>query len=277
MDKVTNEMLMAFVDGELDPATRKKIKAALHSDPELRARAAIFEATRQPIAEVFDPILSHPLSQLPKGMRTGAGKEGSAAHAPRDLHWRPEGLFRWFSGLFESSRTLSLAVALCAVFLGGLGIGLLMKTGLVPHDARGAALVAYRDDGLVATGSLDRTLETIGSGSRLAKSVTGGQELEIRPILTFRNRQGQFCREYEVLYPVPSRFAGLACRTEDGDWNVLVHSPVTAQPAPGNDTAVASGGGLETIDAVVGRIIKGNALDPEQETSLMNKGWRGQD
>lgn len=273
MDKVTNEMLMAFVDGELDPATRKKIEAALQSDSELRARAAIFEATGRSIADVFDPILRHHLSSLQERIPEKTGKGGSAAPDARNRHWRAPNFFRWLSGSIEPPTTLSMAVALSAVFLGGLGLGLLMKTGLVPDSTPGAALVTFRDHGLVATGSLDRALETLRSGSKFAKSISDGQELVIKPILTFRDQEDRYCREYEVNYPAENRFAGLACRTGDGDWNVLVHTQVSSQPAKGNDTAPASGGGLETIDAVVERIIKGDALGLEQEASLMKTGW----
>lgn len=272
MDKVTNEMLMAFVDGEVDATTREKIEAALQSDPELRAKAAVFEATGRSIADVFDPILSHPLSQLQERIPV-AGKAGSAASIAQEQQPRPANFFRWFSGLFEAPTTLSMAVALSAVFLGGLGLGLLVKTGIVPSSTLGADLVAFRDDGLVATGSLNHTLESLGSGSKFAKSVSGEQELEIKPILTFRDQAGRFCREYEVAYPASSRFAGLACRTIQGNWKVLVHTQISSPPANGNDTAVASGGGLETIDAVVERIIKGDALNLEQEASLIRTGW----
>lgn len=277
LDKVTNEMLMAFVDDELDPATRKKIKTALQSDPELRAKAAIFEATGRSIAGVFDPILSRPLSQLREPIPTGAGKAGLATSAPPESNRHPAGFFKWLSGLFEVPTALSLALVLCVVFLGGLGLGFLMKTDLVPSGAPDADLVAFRDDGLLAAGHLNHTLETIGSGSRFAKAVSGGKELVIKPILTFRDIKNRTCREYEVLYPSTSRFAGLACRTRNGDWNVIVHTQIASRPANGNDTAVASAGGLETIDAVVERIIKGDALGADQEALLMNKGWRDQE
>ena len=268
---------MAYVDGEVDAATREKIEAALQSDPELRARAAIFEATGRSIADVFDPILSHPLSQQQERIPVDAGKEGSAVPTAHEQNLRPANFLRRLSSLFETPTPFSLAVALSAVFVGGLGLGLLMNTGLVPDSAPGTDLVAYRDDGLVATGSLNQTLETLGSGLKFAKSISGGQELVIKPILTFRDQAGRFCREYEILYPAASRFAGLACRTGEANWSVLVHTQVASQPASGNETAVASGGGLETIDAVVERIIEGDALHAEQETSLINKGWRDRD
>ncbi len=277
LDKVTNEMLMAFVDGELDPAMRKEVEAALRTDPDLRARAAVFEATRQPIASVFDPILNQPLSLPQEGLRDGTEQNRSAVYSPGNPHSRTPGIISWFSGLFQPPKTLSVTVAFCAVFLGGLGLGFLLKAGLVTIDTPEAGLVAFRDDGLVAAGSLDHTLEKYKSGSSFVKTVSDGRELAVKPILTFRDHEGRICREYEITYPATSRYAGLACRTEDGDWNVLIQSPIKSRPTNGKDTVVASGRDADTVDAVVERIIKGDALGSDQEALLMNKGWRGQD
>ncbi len=273
MGKVTNEMLMAFVDGELEPALRERIEVALESDPELRKRATIFAATREPIASVFDPILSHPTSAHAARIRGRSAQAAPAVQAVEDRFARLTGLFHWFSSVFAPPRPLAVAAMLCIAFLAGLSVGWLTEANLAPSGSREAGLIGFRNDGLVAMGGLERVLEGTNSGARVLLDTASGQGTVVKPILTFRDHQKQYCREYEVAFGAAQRFAGLACRNAAGVWNVLVHTPITTPPMTGDRTAVASGGGTEAVDAIVDRIIEGDALGPEREAAVLANGW----
>lgn len=60
-EKVTDEMLMAYVDGELDPAAQQELRAAMVADPVLAARADAFALSRRLARAAFGPELERPV------------------------------------------------------------------------------------------------------------------------------------------------------------------------------------------------------------------------
>jgi anti-sigma factor RsiW len=72
------ETLMAYADGELDPAQRAEIAAAIEKDPALAARVEKHRALRAEVAGAFAPVLTQP---VPERLRAAA--IGTAAPAER--------------------------------------------------------------------------------------------------------------------------------------------------------------------------------------------------
>lgn len=59
-DRISDEMLSAWVDGELDPATRAQVQAWLHSQPQDMARVHAWAADRAALVAMFDTVLDEP-------------------------------------------------------------------------------------------------------------------------------------------------------------------------------------------------------------------------
>jgi hypothetical protein len=59
--KVSDEMLMAFSDGELDADTAREVRKAIDADPALRRRLQIFEETRTGAKAAFADVLDEPV------------------------------------------------------------------------------------------------------------------------------------------------------------------------------------------------------------------------
>src|ERR1700736_4408975 len=59
----SEETLMAYADGELDPATRAAVEAAMAGDPQLAQRVARHQRLRTRLSGAFDPVLDEPLPQ----------------------------------------------------------------------------------------------------------------------------------------------------------------------------------------------------------------------
>jgi len=59
--KLSEETLMAYVDGELDLQTREQVEIALASDPEAARRVATQRALRGTLRAAFDPVLQEPV------------------------------------------------------------------------------------------------------------------------------------------------------------------------------------------------------------------------
>jgi hypothetical protein len=93
-----------------------------------------------------------------------------------------------------------------------------------PEDARGAE-PAYPglDDGDLAllAATLQKTLETVPSGERREwQNPESGRRGTIRPLRTYRNAGGFYCRDFEERYAAatPVDRIRVACRDSDGRW-----------------------------------------------------------
>lgn len=74
--EVTDEMLMAYVDGELDAQTGASVAAAIAADPALAERADLFRASAEAAQSAFADILAAP---PPAGLLAAARKDAAPA------------------------------------------------------------------------------------------------------------------------------------------------------------------------------------------------------
>ena len=111
----------------------------------------------------------------------------------------------------------SPAVAIPAVLVGA-------AAGWLAHYALRSDFVPLEDRGFVASASLQQALEQTPGGT----SVSMIEGFAFKPTLTFAGVQQTWCRQYELSYDAALRSGGLACRTSDGAWRVIV----LTEPAP---------------------------------------------
>ena len=96
---ITDELLSAYVDGELEAADRERVDAWLQSHPEDRARVQAWQADRAALAALFNPVLDEP-----------------APAALRATVWRRQGPPRWAMAAAAAGLLLAGGV------LGGAGV-----------------------------------------------------------------------------------------------------------------------------------------------------------
>jgi hypothetical protein len=222
----------AWLDGELAEPQASVMAAKVASDPELAAYAQEHRALAARLSEAFDPIASAP---VPERLRTAANTpmaevvDFDAARARRRQQWSMAGL----------AAAASLAL--------GLVIG-----GAIPREGG-----SYRSHGsqLAAAGPLARALDQ--------QPASAGEQQGIRLSLSFRDRQGRFCRSFTA-----DEQSGLACRS-DNHWTVegLVRtggSRSEYRMASGQDPALA---------AMIDSRLMGEPLDPESERTAIQQGW----
>jgi len=145
------------------------------------------------------------------------------------------------------------AVPQWAAMAACLALGVLAGRMLWPQQG---PLVA-QGGVLVARGELDKALTT-----RLASE--GGA---IRVGLTFKNRDGGYCRTFES---DPDRLAGLACR-RDGRWAAQATSAWSPQPATAYRAAATAT--PPAVLAAVDATIAGETLDAPAERAARDRGW----
>ncbi len=279
MVAVPDEMLMAYADGELTPEESHALENLLGQDPALRARLEPFVETRTRLASVFEASLHEP---VPDRLIAAIARSRPATKARP----KPASASVGFRQLLDAATAAlfphglshaalaSVALLLCAGTVAGYFAG--------RSSAPSAALLETADanHGLIATGALAQALETIPSGTAINEQAHGAS---IVPVLSFPSHDNGVCREYRVTHksadPAASGtdFAGVACRTDDGQWRVALHTqtpkPQAAVAAePGYQTATAQN--VPAIDALVDTLISGDALGKADEAALMKSGWQ---
>jgi hypothetical protein len=276
---VSDELLMAYADGALDPVERARVDAYLRTAPEAAGRLAPFLATsREALQRAFAPILDRPLPDAlfdaifaaPMAPNPNAPRASSAPASPSSASF-----WSRLSNLFASPLAVGAFATACAtaVIIGGVA-GWSLHSG-APVAANGNALIALSGGGLSAGTDLAKALET--SPSMTASTVVAdGSTLSIMPTLTFKAQDGAACRQYEIGLASGQRFAGLGCRQATGTWRIEAHTPAAAaKSTPGEGLSrVAGGKGSPAVNAITEQVIDGAALSPEAEAALIKNGWR---
>lgn len=180
---VTDDMLMAWLDGELDAPGRAEVEAALAEDEVLRGRLEQQRRLRNRLAAHYAPVAEEDVpARLRALLETNVVDFGQVrARRPRPL-WQ------------------SLA-AIAATLVLGIAIG----TSLPGGDA---GPVAVRDGAMVATGTLADALDTQLASAPPADAAT-------RIGVSFARTDGRWCRTFET-----AALSGVACR-EGGRWQMV--------------------------------------------------------
>lgn len=212
MTDIDEAMLIAWVDGELDEVTRRRVDRAVAEDPALAERLDMHRRLRDRLSGHYGPIEAEP---VPHAMR--ALLEDSAKVVPLARPAAP----RW--------RNWGIGGAIAASLVLGLGIG---------HLASGpAGPVGVRNGALVAQGELASALDT-----QLA-SAQG--DAAIRIGLTFQRKGGGWCRSFDG-----QAIAGVACR-EGGGWQVQQLAPGELDATAYRQASSADARIMATVDALM--------------------------
>ena len=233
MTKVTDEMLMALADDELDTETAADVMRSVDADPGLQARLADFRRTRALAKEAFADVLSE---QMPARLDDAARRQRRRLPkwALAGVAWRP------LAGALAASVASFLVAAL---ILGQGGVP------LMPGDRELAAI-----------------FEASPSGVAQPWRGTGGT---VRPIATYLVTDGM-CRSFAANTDGEA-WRGVACRRQDV-WRVEIAVSDRA-PTDGGVFVPASDRATQAIDAFLDVAGADQALDPSAEARLIRDGW----
>jgi hypothetical protein len=237
--EISDETLMALADGELEPAESARVRAAVAADPALARRYALFSRTGELLAQAAAARRTAEPDPLAAGLRArleAARVQPSAPATVVPLR-RPPPAYR------------PMAIAAGLALAVGLGGGWL--AGLSLRDGDGGLRMAA-----LPAPALSEALSRLPSGGRQAIP-----EGEVTLVASFRNGDGELCREFELAEPAGPTVVSVACRAGDG-WQTRF--AVLAGTADGGYAPASS---LDALDAYLGAIGVGAPLSPEEEAA----------
>jgi len=237
--------LGAFVDGELSAAESAAVKQAMLRDPAVRARVEAIRRSSTQLHDAFNVVLDEPVPA--KILQTFSSQT-------------PTG------GRKRAAVPIALAASLALVIgsLSGFWVGQSNETAL-----QSRAWMASLE--LDAGGLLDST----PSGAPAAWNTSVG-EMELQPILSFRDQTGRICRQYALSNAddAGDHVDGVACRTADGAWQVIA-AQLRQKPAPAGGTgfSVATGPAEASVNSLVDALAD-TPISPAEERDLIRVGWQ---
>jgi len=254
--KFSDEILMAYADGELDEPQRGAVEAAVRADPALAAIVDGHRALRADVFAAFAGVLDEP---VPPPLQAAAAPRVLSLDAARNARARapaaapeaatlpgpavaPRSAWPQWGAL---AATLVVGVLVGSLWFDGSGT----DSGFVSADAGGRMLARGQ-----LAGALSRQLASDPAPNS-----------PVRIGLSFATRDGGYCRSFSV-----GASAGLACR--DGDaWRIPVLSE--AATASGDYRQAANTTPEAVLDAIDARIA-GQAMNGAAERAARERGWK---
>ena len=214
------ELLVAYVDKELPSAQMAAVEAALMHNGAARETVRQLRLSAAAAAHAYDAALN----ELPDRLLLAAGAGEAPQMKPRrQMEPRPPGT--------RLRRLLPLAATFAALAIGLAGGYELRARGVGvagPEGVQGYAPAAAPPADLLAAAFESALLPALDDGAQGQALTYAGKagergriELGRRIVTGF----GAECREFtrsESRDGVASRAGGLACRSADGSWNVLL-------------------------------------------------------
>lgn len=231
-EKVSDEMLMAYVDGELGADTVEHVRVAIAADPALAQRASDLRHSRDLAREAYDDVISE---RPPERLVTALRRRRSPQIAPL------------LAVPFAARMALPLAAALVLVAgLGGYLAGQVTEPGR-SHLLGGAVLA--------------EAVANLRPGE-IRELRIGGVPVVLTGLATYEV-EGGICRTFEANSLSEGTVRGVGCGYGDA-WHVGAAVAV----APGNGFAPASSGAAMALDAYLDALDARGPLDPDAENRL---------
>jgi len=121
MQKHSDEAIVAYLDGELEPADRREVEAWIEAEPEARERLAALIKATDLVREAYGDIVAEP---VPARLIAAARGESAGVAEPREaqilLFKRPQRAFR-ATVIWRRQIGLAAAAALFGLMVGSAG------------------------------------------------------------------------------------------------------------------------------------------------------------
>ena len=238
--QIPDDLLAAYLDGDLDDAARARVERALSGDAGLAQRMARQRQLRSRLrsrAEATHRAI--PLAETAQVIDLARVRAQRSKRTERPS--------------FAVPRRVLLAVA--GSLMLGLAAGFFLARLL-----DGANPAEYREGALQASGQLARALNYQLSAGPTA-------DTPVRMMASFHGRTGGFCRQFGLEGRHPAN--GLACHEQD-HWRIVTLLSQDASPMPGIGLRQSN----PPLQEAISEYTSGYPLDENAESRARLGGWR---
>lgn len=262
MSGISDEMLMAYVDGELDDSARTAVETYLASVPEGVERLRVFEETGRGLSSLFDQPMREPVPQRLLDV-VNAPADVLAFDRSKRASQRPIAM-TW---------PIALAASLTILAAGGSAYWLASQSGSNLEDNLGVEVASSGER--LASRQVASVLDTAASGTTTAVMIDS-QNARIKPVYTFATASRGFCRQFMITAQDATGYGSVACKSADGRWRIEAYEALDANrsTAAGKITPASGHAGPKSVEDAVDRLIDGDVLGLEAERAVSERGWQ---
>jgi anti-sigma factor RsiW len=272
MNAISDEMLNAFLDGELPEAERARVAAALADDAEVAARFAQLAQADAALQKAW-PLAAAPLTD---GMNAAldqlvAARNRQTASASESTVVSLDERRKQAAAAAKQStppRARWQSWSLAASILVVVGAGLLYMNRQ-PPSAMPFALIPSTEAALPVGHPLTVTLDETASGTLREWDNAAKSKGTIYPVLSFVDQAGALCREFEIADGA-AVVMGVACRRSAG-WQVEALADAQGRSTTTSGYVPASGAVPAAVSAAVERLMQGEPLSADAEAQALAK------
>jgi len=242
MSAIDDQILSAYLDGELDRETSAKVEAALRSDQAMARRLGQLKALEVNLGSAYAAAMQEPApNRLSAMVAADKGAAFSGFRLPR---------------LADLLRPIVVAPAFAS-----LAVGVLAGTMTTAGAATTSVLVAEKTGELRLAGNTQKAVDVARSG---VVQTVGDARVLVR--LSFKDGSGRSCRHVSL-----AADDVVVCRRSDA-WIVDSLAPGPGVSGEGYQTA-ASAAPAE-ISAAMRRLQVAAALGAEEEAAMITSKWK---
>ena len=239
--------LMAYVDGELDPQTSKRVAEAVEADPALREKVEALIASRELARAAYSPAEAAPLSPALDDMMKDLGEALAQPDIAPD--WQSAGArVSGLTGFMAWARPVPAAMVAI-----GIAAGALMTWAVLQQTQPRPFLSVSQSSGTILSAQAQQALN-----STPTNEVAYGADM----VATFITDAGETCRQFELADQV-----GIACRDQES-WHLVV---LAAQP---DQDQFRPAGATEPLAAFTAQLGVQKVLSESEEAALIASSWR---
>lgn len=245
----SDEILMAYVDGELDEQARVEVEAAMHANPDVAARVARQQLLRKRVRLAFDRVVEEP---VPDRLVAAARGASAPVRANNVIPLRRKVSRNWSWPEWGSmAASLVVGAALSLLFVRHANVG----------------SITSRSGHLFASGTLAQALS-----DQLASTQANAAATPVQIGVSFRDKSGNYCRTFALREA--GSLAGLACHSAEG-WQLdaLARSEEGADAGGAHYRQASSSLPKPILQSLQDRIA-GEPLDAQAETAARASGWK---
>lgn len=262
MTGISDEMLMAYVDGELESRDRSAVEAYLAATPSAQDRLRVFQLTGRGLSELVNQPMREPVPQRLLDAVNISSKPIAFKSGPHKKR-----------GAFNIS-AWPAAMAASVTFLAAAGAAYWFASRPSPNVNDGIGIELARSGDRIATHAIAAVLDKVQSGIAAPASIEG-QDLTVTPVFTFATASKMFCRQYVVTAHDASAYGSVACKAANGNWHVEAHEAIdTPRPATQKIAPASGRAGPKSIEDAVDRLIDGDVLGTDAERAIIARAWR---
>ena len=239
------ELLSQYLDRELPAGVQEQLERRLAAEPQLQAVLGRLQALQSQLQASYGQLAGGPVPE-----RTLALLQGAPAQATQQPQSRAQVI------QLPRKRNMNWGFALAASLV----------------VAASATLVSQWEQPSVQPGAdalLSVALENTPSRGNGWETLSDGRTL--RPVLSFQNSTGNWCREY-LVGDSDGNWHGVACR-QDGAWTTEV---LAATELADSSAQYRPAGAADSMDVAdyIDRNANGIPLGAREEASIMARGWQ---